>query len=189
MKDQILAAAVPIIKDYERFYRRDRKTGLIKSYADPASPLGKAIQRAGKWQAYLDDLWVPPMSMAKMSGAPWTIGWGTTGPDVGPDTVWSETKCNQRFDQHCTKFLNTLLKVVGSYGLNANQLGACLSLLYNIGEGNFAASTLVRKIKAREPALAVADQFPRWNKAQGKVMAGLVRRRATERALFLEPVA
>ena len=184
MKDKILAAGVPIIKEWERFYRRDRKTGMIKSYADPASPLGKAIQRAGKWQAYLDDLWSPPMSMSQMSGVPWTIGWGTTGPDVGPNTVWSESKCNQRFEEHLTKFLNSLLRIVGSYGLNANQLGACLSLMYNIGEGNFETSTLVRKIRARDFAGA-AEQFPRWNKARGKVMSGLVKRRAQERALFL----
>lgn len=184
MKDQILATAVPIIKEYERFYRRDPKTGMIRSYADPASALGRAIQRAGKWTAYLECKWDPPLSMAGMSGAPWTIGWGTTGTDVGPDTVWSESKCNERFDKHVLQFLNTLLKLAGSYGLKANQLGACLSLLYNIGEGNFASSTLLRKIKAYDTAGA-AEQFPRWNKAQGKVMAGLTRRRATERALFL----
>ena len=124
------------------------------------------------------------MSMSQMSGVPWTIGWGTTGPDVGPNTVWSESKCNDRFDKHVLQFLNTLLKLAGSYGLNANQLGACLSLLYNIGEGNFASSTLLRKIKAYDPAGA-AEQFPRWNKARGKVLGGLVKRRAQERALFL----
>ena len=56
----------------------------------------------------------------------------------------------------------------GSYGLKAHQLGACLSLLYNIGEGNFASSTLLRKIKAYDTAGA-AEQFPRWNKAQPRI--------------------
>lgn len=184
MSAPILKLAVPLIKESERFYRRDRKTGMIKSYADPGSPLAKAIQRAGKWQAYLDDLWVPPMSMSGMSGTPWTIGWGTTGPEIGPNTVWSESKCNERFDAHVNEFLAKLVKQIGGLGLNDHQIAACLSLSYNIGSAAFQGSTLLRKLKARDFAGA-AEQFARWNKSKGKVLPGLVTRRAKERALFL----
>ncbi len=65
----------------------------------------------------------------------------------------------------------------------ACEIGACTSLAYNIGLANFEHSTLLRKINAGDRAGAAAE-FPKWNKAAGKVMKGLVNRRAAERAVF-----
>ena len=58
-----------------------------------------------------------------------------------------------------------------------------VSLAYNVGLGNFASSTLLRKHKAGDFARAAA-QFAVWNKAAGKVMQGLVSRRADEAKLY-----
>lgn len=71
--------------------------------------------------------------------------------------------------------------------VNDNQLGALVSLDYNIGIGNFSKSTLLKKLNAGDYEGA-ANQFQVWNKANKKVMAGLTRRRADEAALFRSPV-
>ena len=64
------------------------------------------------------------------------------------------------------------------------EYGAAMSLAFNIGPGNFRKSSLLRFLKAGNKAKA-ADQFLAWNKAGGKVLPGLTRRRQAERALFL----
>ena len=72
--------------------------------------------------------------------------------------------------------------------LNPNQFGALTSFTYNLGAGNLRSSTLLRKLNAGDYAGAAAE-FARWNKAGGKVLKGLTRRRAAERALFEKPAA
>lgn len=67
--------------------------------------------------------------------------------------------------------------------LNDNQFAALVSFCFNLGSSNLAKSTLLRKLNARDYAGAAAE-FGRWNKAGGKVLAGLTRRRAAEAALF-----
>lgn len=73
-------------------------------------------------------------------------------------------------------------------GLNANQYAALISFIYNLGLGAFKESTLLKMIQAGQFEKA-ADQFLRWNRAGGKVLSGLTRRREAERKLFLAPVA
>ena len=68
--------------------------------------------------------------------------------------------------------------------LTQNQFDALVSLTYNIGSGAFNNSTLLKLNKGDYQG--AADQFLVWNKADGKVMKGLVRRREAERALFLK---
>jgi lysozyme len=68
--------------------------------------------------------------------------------------------------------------------LTSNQFSALVSLVYNIGSGNFQASTLRRLINRNEYEKA-ADEFPKWRRAGGRILPGLVRRRGVERALFL----
>lgn len=68
--------------------------------------------------------------------------------------------------------------------LNENQTIAVLSFMYNLGRGAFDGSTLRRRIDEGRYAEA-ANEFPKWNKAGGVVLPGLVTRRAAERALFL----
>jgi lysozyme len=68
--------------------------------------------------------------------------------------------------------------------LTENQRTALISLVYNIGAGAFASSTLLSMLNAGNYAGA-ADQFGRWIHSEGVVVPDLVRRRAEERALFL----
>ena len=68
--------------------------------------------------------------------------------------------------------------------VNQNQFDALVDFAYNLGVNALAGSTLLKKLNAGDFAGA-ADEFPKWNKAGGKVLKGLVRRRAAERSLFL----
>ena len=77
--------------------------------------------------------------------------------------------------------VNKLLEV----NVTQNQFDALVSIAFNIGLGNLKSSTLLRLINAGDYKGA-ADQFPRWNKAGGKVLNGLTKRRNAERDLFLK---
>jgi len=69
--------------------------------------------------------------------------------------------------------------------LSANQYDALASFIYNLGEGNFKSSTLLKKLNAGDYQGA-ADQLLRWNKQGTKVLTGLTTRRTAERKLFLD---
>ena len=71
--------------------------------------------------------------------------------------------------------------------LNSNEFSALVSWAFNVGCGAVAKSTLVRKLNAGDRKGA-ADELLRWNKAGGKVLPGLARRRRSERELFLRPI-
>lgn len=70
--------------------------------------------------------------------------------------------------------------------LTDNQFAALVSFTFNVGQGNLERSTLLRLLN-EGLYLGAADEFPRWCRSKGQVLAGLVRRRAAERALFLAP--
>lgn len=72
--------------------------------------------------------------------------------------------------------------------LNENQYGALVSFVFNLGAGNFNRSTLRKKVNAGDLEGA-ALEFLKWDKAGGKVLPGLTRRREAERQLFLTPAA
>lgn len=118
----------------------------------------------------------------------WTIGTGTTvypnGVKVKKGDTCTLDQAKSYFAHDLKRFessVNNLVKVP----LSQNQFDALVSLVYNIGQTAFSESTLLKKLNAKDYQGA-ADQFPRWNKGGGKVLKGLVRRRADERALFLK---
>lgn len=114
--------------------------------------------------------------------APWTCGWGSTGVDVTPATAWTQEQADNRLRadlEHFAGSVDTLVKVP----LAPNQKAALVDFTYNLGAGNLASSTLLKLLNAGDYRGAAA-QFPLWNKAAGKVMAGLVRRRAAEQSMF-----
>ncbi|MGA6135872.1 lysozyme [Acinetobacter dispersus] len=118
----------------------------------------------------------------------WTIGFGTTvypnGIRVKRGDICTKAQAVSFFQHDLRRFedaVNQAVKVV----VNQNQFDALVSLAYNIGETAFKGSTLVKELNAGNYE-AAADQFPKWNRGGGKVMKGLVRRRAAERELFLK---
>lgn len=111
----------------------------------------------------------------------WTIGYGRTTNVKRGDTctqAQADAWLVQEYDA-VEKKVKALVKV----SLTANQLGALVSFAYNVGTGALGSSTLLRLLNAGDYAGA-ADQFARWNKAAGRVLAGLSRRREAEAALF-----
>lgn len=128
----------------------------------------------GRYQAYPDP---------GTGGKPWTIGVGTTGPDVGPDTIWTRDKCLERFHADLAKFASGVAKAIGDAPTTQANFDAMTSLAYNIGLGAFGDSTLLKKHKAGDFTGAAA-QFDKWIRADGKPMQGLRARRWDERRLY-----
>ncbi|WP_335952328.1 lysozyme [Acinetobacter pittii] len=118
----------------------------------------------------------------------WTIGTGTTvypnGVKVKQGDTCTPEQAKAYFKHDLAKFEKTVNESV-TVPLNQNQFDALVSLTYNIGAGALKNSTLL-KLLNKGDYKGAADQFLVWNKAGGKVMKGLVRRREAERALFLK---
>lgn len=116
-------------------------------------------------------------------GAPWTIGYGATGSDVGPGTVWTQAQADEDLQDRLI-ILGNQIDVLVSVALTPNQKAALVDFAYNLGVGALKSSTLLHLLDQGSYA-AAADQFPLWVRAAGKVMQGLVVRRSAERTLFL----
>jgi lysozyme len=119
----------------------------------------------------------------------WTIGYGTTASaGVGIEPHEGMTITQEQAEVLLHKTIDNFAPAVASritVPVSSNEFGACLCLSYNIGLGAFAKSTVLREINAGNKGKA-AEAFKMWNKAGGKVVKGLVNRRAAESALFLE---
>lgn len=115
-------------------------------------------------------------------GAPWTIGYGTT-KGVKPGMVITTEQAEKMLRDDVAKFESGVSSLVTA-PTTQGQFDAMVSLAYNIGLGNFGKSTLLKKHNARCYTCA-ADQFRVWNRANGKVMNGLTKRRAAERQVYM----
>lgn len=113
----------------------------------------------------------------------WTIGYGHTG-SAHKGMVITEERAEALLRQDIAWVEDAINKNV-VVPLTQNQYDALASLVYNIGAGAFAKSTLLRMLNMGDYAGA-AEQFLRWNKQKGKVLNGLTRRRQEERELFLK---
>jgi lysozyme len=116
----------------------------------------------------------------------WTIGYGFT-KGVKRGDYLSEDEAEERLREEIAAFeagVNNLIKAP----TNENQRAAMTSLAYNIGLGAFRKSTVLRRHNARDYEGA-AKAFGLWVKAGGKVLKGLVRRRAAEAELYLTPLS
>ena len=110
-------------------------------------------------------------------------GYGTTAGVKQGQTITKE-RADELLREDVARFEAQVLRLV-KVPLTQGQFDALTSFVYNLGAGNLGNSTLLRLLNAGDYKGAAA-QFDRWNKAGGKVLAGLVRRRAAERALFEE---
>ena len=114
-------------------------------------------------------------------GGVWTIGYGHTA-GVKPGMVVSEAQAEEYLKADLISFeryLNGLGLV-----LNQNQFDALVSLIYNIGIGNFQKSTLLRKARINANDNSIMDEFLRWVYSKGRVLPGLQRRRLREMKLY-----
>lgn len=124
----------------------------------------------------------------------WTIGYGSTyypngkpvtGRDKPITREYAETIQRNVISKDFEPVINELLKKeIASGFINQNMFDAIISLTYNIGVNGFKRSSVLRLLKQGDKQNA-ADAFLLWNKADGKVLKGLVNRRKKERELFL----
>ncbi|MEB1043904.1 lysozyme [Citrobacter freundii] len=120
-------------------------------------------------------------------GAPWTIGYGWTHPidgkPVKPGMTIDQETADRLLKTGLVSYENDVLKLV-RVKLTKGQFDALVSFAYNVGSRALSTSTLLKKLNAGD-IKGAADEFLHWNKAGGKVLNGLTRRREAERALFL----
>jgi lysozyme len=152
---------VALIKTFEGC-ARVRADGLVEAYPDPGT-----------------------------GGDPWTIGWGATGADrfnggrIRCGTVWTQAQCDQRLLEDLPRYAADVTAALGPAlaSTSQRQFDALVSFHYNTGA--IARATLTRKHVAGDFRGAAAE-FERWNRAGGRVLQGLVRRRKAERDLYLQ---
>lgn len=130
----------------------------------------------------------------KCSAGVWTIGYGSTYYPNGLRVTAKDAPITREYAEIVQKnviakdydpIINSLLKSEIDRGfVSQNMFDAVISLTYNIGASGFKRSSVLRHLKNGDK-LQAADAFLLWNKAGGKVLKGLVRRREKERKLFL----
>jgi lysozyme len=133
-----------------------------------------------KLQPYLDSVGIP------------TIGYGTIQYPDGTKVSLNDPEITQdQATQYLQYQMNLKASAVESavtVSLNDNEYAALVCFAYNVGVGAFQGSTLLKMLNAGQDRTAVADQLLRWDKAGGKEIPGLTRRRQAERSLFLHPM-
>lgn len=125
----------------------------------------------------------------KCSAQVWTVGYGHTSaagpPAVGPMTEVTLAQGEEILRRDLRTFERAVDGAV-KVELTPNQFSALVSFCFNVGPGAFRGSSVLKAVNARQWS-EVPRRLALWNKAGGKVLPGLVRRRAAEAALFLEP--
>lgn len=114
-------------------------------------------------------------------GEPWTIGVGHTG-DVSEGDTCTEDEAREWLREDAQKAVRCINNSVKG-AMTQNQFDALVSLVFNIGCGNFGKSTLLRRLNDGDDQ-AAAEQFLVWNRANNREMAGLTNRRQAEMELF-----
>ena len=111
----------------------------------------------------------------------WTIGYGHTS-GVSPNSFITI----QEADEYLHRAVATIEMQLNKLNLSLRQCqwDAIVSFVFNVGIGNFKASTLLAKIRINPDDNSIMDEFLRWVYANGKVMRGLQKRRLTEMKLY-----
>lgn len=117
-------------------------------------------------------------------GAPWTIGYGHTGPEVHPGMTITQEEAEAYLvsDLH---YAEVMVKHLVEVPLTQGQYDALVDFTFNCGVGNLQQSTLLKLVNLGDMTRAV-EEFKKWNKGGGRVLAGLTARRDKEAALFVQ---
>ena len=111
----------------------------------------------------------------------WTIGWGHTGGVYAGQTI-TQAEADALLRSDLAKYEAKVDKYNGTYGWNQNEFDALVSFSYNIGSID---QLTAHGTRSRD---VIATKMLEYNKAGGTVLAGLTRRRAADRGLFLTPI-
>jgi lysozyme len=156
--------------------------------SQPAQAIGEAGRALiRKWEGCgrrrSDGMFAAYPDPGSADGSPWTIGWGATGPGIGPGTRWSATQCDARLEEDLARYSAEVSAAIGAAPTSQNQFDALVSFHYNTGR--IASCALTARHIAGDYAGARAE-FGRWVRNDGAVLRGLVRRRDDEAALYAQ---
>lgn len=119
----------------------------------------------------------------------WTIGYGNTffedGTPVKPGDRITQERAEKLLDIIAKDFSDRIEKTIKTI-LTDNQKSALLSFTYNVGIANLQKSTLLKKVNYNPNDPTIRLEFMKWNKAGGKVLNGLTRRREAEANLYFK---
>ncbi|WP_158780726.1 lysozyme [Pantoea sp. BAV 3049] len=131
------------------------------------------------------------LSAYQDDGGVWTIGWGWTRPvdgvDIHSGMTITQVKADALFSEGLVDYEQAVCRLV-TVPLTQNQFDALVCFTYNLGPTSLQHSTLLAKLNAGDYAGAAAE-FDRWIYINRSPFDGLIRRRAAEKALFLEAAA
>ncbi len=111
----------------------------------------------------------------------WTIGYGSTGPGIGPGLSWTIGQAEERLTRDASAFLSAAKTLCPT--ASGNRLEAIADFTYNLGATRLAGSTLRRKINMGDYGGASLE-FEKWVFAGGRKLPGLIVRREAEKMLF-----
>ena len=118
-----------------------------------------------------------------------TVGFGSTFFEDGTPVKLGDKITKERADSLFEKVSDSFAaKVKGliKSDINENQFSALVSFSFNVGIGNLKSSTLLKKVNANPMDASIRNEFLKWNRASGKVLAGLTRRREAEANLYFK---
>ncbi|WWO60268.1 lysin [Xanthomonas phage SB3] len=116
-------------------------------------------------------------------GAPWTICWGHTGPEVYPGLVVTREQCEVWLREDTLKAERGVKRLIRK-PIRQGEYDAMVSFVFNVGEGNLQRSTLLQKFN-RGDRVGACHQYPYWKYANKMVLEGLVIRRFKERDMCM----
>ncbi len=150
--------------------------------------MARRINRAGidlikRWEGFRSKAY-------RCSAGVLTIGYGHTtaagAPRVRSGMTVTRAEAERILVRDLATYERGVLSAIADVPCTDNQFAAMVSLCYNIGPGAFRRSSVAKHMRRGQPDIA-ATRFAAWNKAGGKVLRGLVRRRADEARLFNTP--
>ena len=118
-----------------------------------------------------------------------TVGFGSTFFEDGTPVKLGDKITKERADSLFEKVSDSFAAKVKNCiqkDINENQFAALVSFAYNVGIGNLKSSTLLKKVNANPNDPTIMQEFKKWNRASGKVLAGLTRRREAEANLYFK---
>ena len=166
-----------------RLWRHNPAAPATSAKAEAVNPPSDAMSLAAdivaKFEGFRSAAYLCPAGV-------YTVGYGSTraadGKPVRPGLSVTEEEARALLQRDLAGAARAVERLV-TVPLEPHETAALVSFVYNVGQGAFAESTLLRMLNT-DARTSTAAQFARWNKAGGKVLAGLTRRRAAEAAMF-----
>jgi GH24 family phage-related lysozyme (muramidase) len=141
----------------------------------PLTPEGLTLLKT--WEGCRLSAYPDPAS----GGAPWTIGYGHTGPDVVPGLTVTQQQADTWLQKDVAHAASAVERLLPGVALLPRQRDALISFCFNVGVGALETSTLRKRLLAGESAPRVLqEELPRWCKGPHGLVEGLKRRRAAE---------